>query len=158
MNRPRTLTDKWNGDVMQKPTRKMQIILFTALTILLFILLNPPWSTGGNTGGEKGKKEESLSTTALEKALQQMEGVGEISIYFHPSTVAKEQSPLSDYFMKSEAASTTDVTGVLVVAQGADQPGLKSELTQLLSAVLQLPEHRIVIVEMTKRGNYDENK
>lgn len=133
-------------------------MLFLAVTILLFILLNPPWATGGKTTGEIGEKEENAETAALEKTLKKMDGVGEVSIYFHPPAGAKEESPLSEYFTKTAESDRSDVTGVLVVAEGAKDPGVKTELTQLLSAVLQLPEHRIIIVEMTMRGNYDENK
>ncbi|WOV85575.1 hypothetical protein PGH26_06475 [Sporosarcina jeotgali] len=143
---------------MQKPTGKMQVILFIGITVLVFILLNPPWNSDGATSGKSNEKEGNIETTALESALEKIDGVGEVSIYLHPPKGAKEQSPLTDYFTKSADSITDEVTGVLVVAEGAGNPGLKSELTRILAAVLQLPEHRIVIVEMTKRGNYDENK
>lgn len=143
---------------MQKPTGKMQVILFIAITVLVFILLNPPWKSEGATSGKSNEKEGNTEAAALETALKKIDGVGEVSIYLHPPKGAKEQSPLSDYFTKSADSNTNEATGVLVVAEGAGKTGLKSELTRILSAVLQVPEHRIVIVEMTKRGNYDENK
>lgn len=133
---------------------KAQVLIFAAITILAVILLNPPWKTTAQ--GEK--KEGTTETTALEQALNQMEGVGRVAIYFHPSELKEERSPLADYFNKQSAAEDTGSTGVLVVAEGAGHPGVKSELTRLLSAVLQIPEHRIVIVEMKKRGNTDENQ
>lgn len=143
---------------MQKPTGKMQVVLFAGITFLVFILLNPPWNSDGTTSGRSTEKEGNKEVAALESALEKIEGVGEVSIYLHPSKGANEQSPLTDYFTKSADSIKNEATGVLVVAEGAGKPGLKSELTRMLSAVLQVPEHRIVIVEMTKRGNYDENK
>ncbi|MDW0108921.1 hypothetical protein [Sporosarcina aquimarina] len=143
---------------MQKPTGKMQMVLFLGIIALVFILLNPPWNSKNATSGNISEKEGSQEVIALEAALQKMDGVGEVSIYLHPPTGTKEQSPLSDYFTKSADSNTREATGVLVVAEGAGNPGLKSELTRILSAVLQIPEHRIVIVEMTKRGNHDENE
>lgn len=143
---------------MQKPTGKMQVILFMGITVLVFILLNPPWNSDGTTSGKSIEKEGNTEAAALESALKKIDGVGEVSIYLHPPKGTEEKSPLTDYFTKSADSNTNEATGVLVVAEGAGKPGLKSELTRILSAVLQVPEHRIVIVEMTKRGNYDENK
>lgn len=136
----------------------MQVILFLAITVLVFILLNPPWSSEEAKSGKSSEKEGYTDVAALESALRMIDGVGEVSVYLHPPKEAKEQSPLSDYFTKSADLDTQEVTGLLVVAEGAGEPGLKSELTRILSSVLQLPAHRIVIVEMTKRGNFDENK
>ncbi|GKV68112.1 hypothetical protein NCCP2716_06100 [Sporosarcina sp. NCCP-2716] len=133
---------------------KVQMLIFAAITILAVILFTPPWKLSG----EAKEKEGTSGTAALEHALHKMEGVGEVAIYLHPEAGEKEQSPLADYFTKKPASDQSGTTGVLVVAEGAGNPGVKSELKRLLSAVLMLPEHRIVIVEMTKRGNDDENQ
>ncbi|GEM_PF-3773392 len=133
---------------------KVQMLIFAAITILAVILFTPPWKSTG----EDKEKEGTSGTAALEQALNKMEGVGEVAIYFHPEAGEKEQSALADYFTKKPASAESSTAGVLVVAEGAGNPGVKSELTRLLSAVLKLPEHRIVIVEMTKRGNVDENQ
>lgn len=48
--------------------------------------------------------------------------------------------------------------GVLLIAEGAEDYAIRNELSRILSSVLQLPEHRVVIVEMKKRGNMNENE
>lgn len=45
-----------------------------------------------------------------------------------------------------------------MIAEGAENPRIRNDLSQILSTVLQLPEHQIVIVEMKKRGNKDEEQ
>lgn len=144
---------------MEKSTSKFKSVLFGSALVLVIIFMN---SSIFGIGGEKANTEEdSGEYVALEQVLMQVKGVGEVVIYIH-SNDSEEMNPLSDYFSlsttpKSEAR-TNKVEGILVVAEGAKDPGVKNELSKVLSSVLQLPEHRIVIVEMKKRGNLDENK
>ena len=89
-----------------------------------------------------------------------IEGVGEVSLYFHYEH-RESTNPLSDYFSMSQQHRLNkwnDLQGVLVVAEGAEDFKIQNELSKILSTVLQLPEHRIVIVEMKKRGNTNENE
>ena len=143
---------------MQKPTRKIQSVLFGILLVLVIIFMN---SGTFGIGGEKTKiEEDSREYAALEQALMKIEGVGEVVLYFH-SDNSEEKSPLSDYFSLSTTGGenrTEELEGLLVVAECAEDLGIQNELSRILSTVLQLPEHRIVIVEMKKRGNMDENK
>ena len=112
-------------------------------------------------GGEKRQiEEDSREYVALEQALMKIAGVGEVALYFHYAH-AEEANPLSDYFSLSskQAGNKSDpLQGVLVIAEGAENPRIRNDLSQILSTVLQLPEHQIVIVEMKKRGNKDEEQ
>lgn len=141
---------------MKKPTRKFQTVLFGSLLVLVIISMN---SGILGIGGDRGQIEETSKEYGdLEDALMNIEGVGEVKLYLH-SNNSEEKSPLSDYFSLSttrQDIKENPIEGVLVVAEGADNPGIKLELKRTLSTVLQLPEHRIVI--MKKRGNLDENK
>ena len=144
---------------MEKPTRKYKSVLFGTVLVLVIIFMN---SGIFGIGGEKTKiEEDSGEYVALEQALMRVEGVGEVVLYIH-SNHSEETNPLSDYFSLSTTQKTEtgadNLEGILVVAEGAKDLGVKNELSRILSAVLQLPEHRIVIVEMKKRGNLDENK
>lgn len=144
-----------NGDDMQKPARKIHMILLGTIIILVIIFIN---SSLGGIGGEKGKKEESQQFAALEEALMKIEGVGEVSLYFHYDS-GETVSPLSDYFsLSSGAEKKGGLIGVLLIAEGAEDYAIRNELSRILSSVLQLPEHRVVIVEMKKRGNMNENE
>ena len=51
-----------------------------------------------------------------------------------------------------------ELQGILVVAEGAKDYKVQNELYKILTAVLQLPEHRIVIAEMNTRGKTNENE
>ncbi|HJF30589.1 MAG TPA: hypothetical protein K8V56_02270 [Sporosarcina psychrophila] len=145
-----------NGDDMEKPKRKIHTILLGTIVILVIIFIN---SSLGVIGGEKGKKEESREYVALEEALMRIEGIGEVLLYPHYEN-GESANPLSDYFSMSNASTTkgSKLQGILVVAEGAEDFKIQNELSHILSTVLQLPEHRIVIVEMNKRGNTNENE
>ena len=141
---------------MKKSTKKFQTVLFGSLLVLVIISMN---SGIFGIGGDRGQIEETNNEFRdLEEALMDIEGVGEVKLYLHSNNI-EDKSPLSDYFSLSttrEDSKKNPIEGVLVVAEGADNPGIKIELKRILSTVLQLPEHRIVI--MKKRGNLDEDK
>ena len=146
-----------NGDTMPKRTKKVQTVFFGMLLVLVIIFM-----TSGTLGigGEKNKEEDSRENAALEQTLMQIEGVGEVELYFHYNK-GEEADPLSDYFSLSQTKSDqreNNIEGILVVAEGGGDPSLQNKLTKMLATVLQLPEHRIVIVEMKKGRNIDENK
>ena len=130
-------------------------MLFIGTLLAIFIIFIN--STLGSMGGEKGKGEESREFAALEQALMKIEGIGEVLIYPHYDQ-QEEPSPLSGYFSGgSSSGRKNPLQGILVVAEGADNPKTKNELIRILSTVLQLPEHRIVVEEM-KRGIHVESE
>lgn len=146
---------------MSKPTRKVQTFFFGTMLVLVIIFLNV-----GNLGiGGEGRKveEDKRAEAVLEGTLGKIEGVGEVELYFHYNK-DEEMNPLSDYFSLSQTKAetrTNNIEGILVVAEGGGDPLIRNTLSGLLATVLQLPEHRIVIVEMSemKKGrNLDENK
>jgi len=143
---------------MKKPTRKIQTVLFGMILVLVIIFMNANIFDGV---GKKGQMEEdSRAYAALEQALMEIEGVGEVKLYFHYQE-GEAVNPLTDYFSLSTAQvekGADNLQGILVIAEGAADPGIQNKLSKLLSAVIQLPEYRIVIVEMKKRGNMDEGK
>ncbi|AMQ06685.1 MULTISPECIES: hypothetical protein [Sporosarcina] len=145
-----------NGDNMHKPTRKTHTILLGTIVLLVIIFIN---SSLGVIGGEKGKKEESGEFAALQESLMKIEGIGEISLYFHYEN-RESTNQLTDYFSTSTASAKkgSELQGVLVVAEGAEDFKIQNELSKILSTVLQLPEHRIVIAKMNNRGNTNENE
>lgn len=126
-------------------------MLFIGTLLALFIIFIN--TTFGSIGGEKKKGDENREVAALETALMKMEGIGEVFIYFHYEHVDTSSS-LADILSVSGSSpkKASSLQGILVVAEGVDNSKKKNELTRILSAVLQLPEHRIVIVEHEKRG------
>ena len=156
MTGPITGSMNGNGDDMQKSTRKIHPLLLGTLVILVIIVIT---SNMGSIGGEKGKKEESREFVELEQALMKVEGIGEVILYPHYEYV-DSANPLADYFSSSTATAKKGNTlqGLFVVAEGAEDFKIRNQLSAILSSVLHLPEHRIVIAEMEKRGNTNENE
>lgn len=145
-----------NGGSMLKPTKKTHTLLIGAIIVAMIMYFN---HTLGAIGGENGKKKESQEVAKLEEVLTKIEGIGEVVIYFHYEN-GETKDTLSNYFSVSSSTKTNEnpLKGLLVVAEGVDNPTKKYELSNILSAVLQLPEHRIIIVEMKKRGNQHESE
>ncbi|WP_162805711.1 hypothetical protein [Sporosarcina sp. PTS2304] len=139
---------------MEKQASKSNVWVF-GLVMLVFGMM---WMIM-SLGGEKQNKEEQRMRSTLEETLEQMEGLGKVIVYFHYDEKESESS-LAGYFSISPNTTkeSTPLKGLLVVAEGAEDPAVRNGLSQLLANVLQLPEHRIVIVEMKKRGNHLENK
>ncbi|MFJ7933761.1 hypothetical protein [Sporosarcina sp. NPDC096371] len=156
MTGPITGSMNGNGDDMQKTTSKIHPILLGTIVILVIIFIT---SSLGGIGGEKGKKEESRAFVELEQALMNVEGIGEVLLYPHYENV-EATNPLANYFSPSTAtaAKGNELQGILVVAEGAKDLKIRNQLSKILTTVLQLPEHRIVIVEMNNRGNTNENE
>lgn len=143
---------------MPKPTRKIQTFFFGTMLVLVIIFMNAGIL---GIGGEKTKiEEDSREDAVLARTLGKIEGVGEVELYFHYNE-GEETNPLSDYFSLSQTKAenrTNNIEGILVVAEGGGNPVIKNTLSKMLATVLQLPEHRIVIVEMKKGRNPDENE
>ncbi|WP_153732923.1 hypothetical protein [Sporosarcina obsidiansis] len=135
---------------MQKPAKKSQMLLVGLMMIVFGILFI---TSTGNLGGEKQKKEEKRLLSTLEETLEQMEGLGKVTVYFHYDERETESS-LAGYFSISASTpkNSSQLKGLLVVAEGVEDPAVRNGLSQLLANVLQLPEYRIVIVEMKKKG------
>lgn len=131
---------------MQKPKKKLHILFIGTALAIFIIFIN---TALGSNGGEKKNGEESRNVATLEATLMKIEGIGEVVIYFHYDQV-EAGSPLANYFSISGGSTgkKNPLQGILVVAEGADNPRTKIELKRILSAVLQLPEHRIVIEKM----------
>ncbi|PIC62767.1 hypothetical protein CSV79_15385 [Sporosarcina sp. P13] len=140
---------------LEKPAGKSNLLVIGLLMLVFGII----WITSMGLGGEKQSKEEKRMLSSLEETLEQMEGLGKVTVYFHYDEKESENS-LAGYFSISSNATkeSSPLKGLLVVAEGAEDPTVRNGLSQLLANVLQLPEHRIVIVEMKKRGNHLENK
>lgn len=143
---------------MPKPTRKLQTFFFGTMLVLVIIFMNA--GIFGIGGEKKNIEEDSREVTELEKTLGKIEGVGEVELYFHYNK-GEETNPLSDYFSLSQTQAenrTNNIEGILVVAEGGGDSVVQNTLSKMLATVLQLPEHRIVIVEMKKGRNPDENE
>ena len=80
------------------------------------------------------------SEQQLAKILSEMEGVGQVFVYFHYEQQKQQQ------FLAVTQQQT--ITGVMVVAQGANDVKVQLLVKKTVSNVLQIPMHRIQVVAM----------
>ena len=115
-------------------TKKANIIALIVLALVGFLLFRQETSPSVNE-----TVEAKLAAT-----LSKIEGVGQVSVYVHTEASRGESS----LFSFSTAESADAYTGVLIVSEGASSPLIRRKLKETVSAILQLPAHRIVILPM----------
>ncbi len=138
-----------------KPNRmKSGILLACLLVFMVFVLLNGSLFTGQK--GTTSQTQDSLTQEqSLKSALEKMAGVGEVELFFYTgmkeTKKAVSEQPSFALFDQQTNQQTT-IQSILVVAEGANRVQIRAMLTEYLSAVLLLPEHRIVVVPMDEKG------
>lgn len=110
------------------------------LLAIIVVVVMVMYSFGTQNQSDEGTQSDEQR---LAKILQQINEVGQVTVYFHYS---EEQS--TNLFQISQA---TTVSGVLIVAEGATSSIVKQQLQQSVSQVMQIPSHRIVIVPMQNK-------
>lgn len=85
----------------------------------------------------------NTSEQQLAKILSEMEGVGQVFVYFHYEQQKQQQ------FLAVTQQPT--ITGVIVVAQGAQDVKVQLLVKQAVGNVLQIPMHRIQVVAMQQK-------
>ncbi|KZE40140.1 hypothetical protein AV656_02375 [Bhargavaea cecembensis] len=137
---------------MEKTFKKSALPLLLAGAACLFILA--PGVTGLFSGS--GGESPGPGPSDLESVLSEINGVGKVRVYRQGGGQEEQGGilmPLDSYFGTSTGKGRdTPSGGILVVAEGAGDPRIRAELVRILSGVLQLPEHRIVVVEMKNEG------
>lgn len=136
---------------MEKKWTKQKLI-FIPIAVLVFIAYI---SVTLNDSNEEQSSTSSGEEARLEQALGQIQGVGQVKVYFHfgTETTAENDSDslLNGYLSSSEKEK--NVSGLLVVSEGASNPAIKKQLLETISRVMQMPTHRIMIVPMENRGD-----
>ncbi|MDI7742216.1 hypothetical protein QMK38_09405 [Lysinibacillus fusiformis] len=136
---------------MEKKWTKQKLI-FIPIAVLVFIAYI---SVTLNDSNEEQSSTSSGEEARLEQALGQIQGVGQVKVYFHYGTESPAEndsdSLLNGYLSSSEKEK--NVSGLLVVSEGASNPAIKKQLLETISRVMQMPTHRIMIVPMENRGD-----
>ncbi len=133
---------------------KSGLLLASLLVFLVFFLFNETIFTK-QAYTTSQSQEPATQEQSLKKALEKMAGVGEVELFFYTGTneplqTVSEKPSFALFDPKTE--EQTKIQSVLVVARGADQAQVRLKLIKYLSAVLILPEHRIVVVPMDEKG------
>lgn len=134
------------GEVEKKWTK--QKLIFIPIALIVFIAyisvtFNDPKGEQYDTSTAEGKLEQTLS---------QIQGVGQVKVYFHydENTTKTSRDSLLDFSSTSKKPS---VSGLLVVSEGASDPSIQQKLLETISRVMQMPTHRIMIVPMESKGD-----
>jgi len=132
----------------RKKTTSLMVFILIAASVGIFIIL-PMYQTNSTNDNHSALTNEEK----LEQTLKAMEGVGEVKVYFYYGEITDEQDEhklFSQYFRGTEQG-TKNVTGMLVVSEGASDIFVKNEIRAVVSQVMQLPIHRIIIVPMENK-------
>ncbi|MGE7928227.1 hypothetical protein [Lysinibacillus xylanilyticus] len=132
----------------RKKTTSFIILMLIAASVGIFIIL-PMYQTSTTNGQVTSITNEEK----LEKTLKSMKGVGEVKVYFYygDMTDEKDDNKLFSQYFRGTEQGTKELTGMLVVSEGASDIFVKNEIRAVVSQVMQLPIHRIIIVPMENK-------
>ncbi len=131
-----------------KKTTSLMVLILIAASVGIFIILPMYQTNSTSDNGSPLTNEEKL-----EQTLKAMQGVGEVKVYFYYGEMTDDQDAnklFSQYFRGTEQGAK-NVTGMLVVSEGASDIFVKNEIRAVVSQVMQLPIHRIIIVPMENK-------
>lgn len=130
----------------RKKTLPLMVIMLIVASVGLFFML-PSNQTNSTDQQVSYTNEEKL-----EQTLEAMQGVGKIKMYFYygEMTAELDENNLFSQYFRSTDQSAKNVTGMLIVSEGANDIFVKNEIRTVVSQVMQLPIHRIIIVPMEK--------
>jgi len=133
---------------VRKKTTSFIVLMLIAASVGIFIVFPMYQTNSTNDQVTPNTNEEKL-----EQTLKAMQGVGEVKVYFYygEMTDAKDENKLFSQYFRGTDQSTKDVTGMLIVSEGASDIFVKNEIRAVVSQVMQLPIHRIIIVPMENK-------
>ncbi|MEB2280765.1 hypothetical protein LAV73_12245 [Lysinibacillus xylanilyticus] len=132
----------------RKKTTSFIVLMLIAASVGIFIIL-PMYQTGTTNGQVTSMTNEEK----LEQTLKAMKDVGEVKVYFYygDMTAEKDDNKLFSQYFRGTEQGTKEVTGMLIVSEGASDIFVKNEIRAVVSQVMQLPIHRIIIVPMENK-------
>jgi len=132
----------------RKKTTSFMILMLIAASVGIFIILPMYQTSSTNNQVTPTTNEEKL-----EQTLKAMQGVGEVKVYLYygEMTDEKDENKLFSQYFRGTEQSTKEVTGLLIVSEGAKDIFVKNEIRAVVSQVMQLPIHRIIIVPMENK-------
>ena len=141
--------------------KKDKLILIFLVGILLVIIKLPTKSNSKNNTNEYNIQSSAVKSSAsdygtlmeiqLEEILSKVTGVGKTNVAVILKDSGKTVLNLEDSdntSKKIEKEDKPEIQGVLIVAEGADNVEIVSELTDAVSAVLGIPVNKIKVLKM----------
>lgn len=121
--------------------------LLLALGLAGSLLFSGSWGVGVLTEQpqDSGAQGDALETR-LAAVLSRMEGAGQVEVVIHyAQTVSTSAWP------QESAQETGEPVGVVVVAEGADNPRVRLELAQAVQTLLRLEAESVEVFAMDSR-------
>ncbi len=114
-------------------------LLFALLGLLAIVILIPTESPNKSVSNQEIVIEDQELETRLKRVLSQMEGVGEVEVMITTKTEG-------DSVFGEERGE--EVSGVVVVAEGAGNPSVDTQIKEVVKALFSIDVHKISIVKM----------
>lgn len=136
-------TSKNAADIIRNILGNRNNLLILALIgVLVLILAMPQGESEKEITGHMNQTEEENGEELeerLERILKNTQGVGEVRVMI--TKTGQEES-----FAKEEGSN--EVEGVVVVAEGAENPDVKKKIQDIVVALFPVEVHKIEIVKM----------
>ena len=147
---------------------KLVLVAGVLLGMVLIMISNKSSQAPTDDTNQTAKAENVTSNESLQERLKillsKVKGVGEVEVFVTYSSTEeklalkdKDTNGSEQTVMKNSSGNTEpyiyksiypQIEGVIIVAQGGDNDGVKAAISDAIAAVLELPIHRVKILNM----------
>ena len=122
--------------------KKNKYLIWILLGVLVLVMAIPVGNSGKMTEGAQEEHTVTLESR-LKHVLSRMEGVGEVEVM-----ITTENTSAGLF---SENQNEGKVMGVVVVAQGANEPTVNAKILEAVKALFGIDAHKISIIKMSPK-------
>jgi len=147
---------------------KLVLVAGVLLGMVLIMISNKSSQAPTDDTNQTAKAENVTSNESLQERLKillsKVKGVGEVEVFVTYSSTEekvalkdKDSNGSEQTVMKNSSGNTEpyiyksiypQIEGVIIVAQGGDNDGVRAAISDAIAAVLELPIHRVKILNM----------
>ena len=147
---------------------KLVLVAGVLLGMVLIMISNKSSQAPTDDTNQTARAENVTSNESLQERLKillsKVKGVGEVEVFVTYSSTEeklalkdKDSNGSEQTVMKNSSGNTEpyiyksicpQIEGVIIVAQGGDNDGVRAAISDAIAAVLELPIHRVKILNM----------
>ena len=147
---------------------KLVLVAGVLLGMVLIMISNKSSQAPADDTNQTARAENVTNNESLQERLKillsKVKGVGEVEVFVTYSSTEekvalkdKDSNGSEQTVMKNSSGNTEpyiyksiypQIEGVIIVAQGGDNDGVKAAISDAIAAVLELPIHRVKILNM----------
>lgn len=138
---------------------KKEWLIVACLVGILLVIINIPTKktdTATRTLTKNAEEKESLSTGSniekqLENMLTNVKGVGSVRVMVTYCDLGKDIQYIEEgdnFSLRTEKNNYPEIQGVLIIAKGADDIKVVSDITDAVSALLGITVNKIRVLKM----------